>query len=224
MLDQTGLQQRLLAAAQPICCQPRRSSWRRHSRAVYHSAVYRQSFSSAIPAHELPRPRQPIILLASACMPHPCLALKHGQTAPPFAQQHLTLSGAEICGVKGRGTSSFRGPTSLRSAAGPPQEPPEDNAPPAQRGRRRHLAAVLFLACEGLPSYYVMHACAFTCIHNASGNSMVRPCAFVMHSCTFCRIYVDSSAFRSDTFVYIHGHSCAFNTLCIRVHSERAHS
>ena len=54
----------------------------------------------------------------------------HGsQRAPPFAQQHLTLSGAEICGVKGRGTSSFRGPTSLRSAAGPPQEPPEDNAP-----------------------------------------------------------------------------------------------
>ena len=37
-----------------------------------------------------------------------------------------------MCGVKGRGTSSFRGPTSLRSAAGPPQEPPEDNAPPAQ--------------------------------------------------------------------------------------------
>ena len=30
------------------------------------SAVYRQSFSSAIPAHELPRPRQPIILLASS--------------------------------------------------------------------------------------------------------------------------------------------------------------
>ena len=57
--------------------------------------------------------------------------------------------------MKGRGTSSFRGPTSLRSAAGPPQEPPEDNAPPAQRGRRRHLAAVLFLACEGRPSYFV---------------------------------------------------------------------
>ena len=64
VLDQTGLQQRLLAAAQPICCQPHESSWRRHWRPVYsNSAVYRQSSSSAIPADELPRP--PIILLAS---------------------------------------------------------------------------------------------------------------------------------------------------------------
>ena len=57
---------------------------RRHSRAVYHSAVYRQSFSSAMPA-----PRQ------SSCLPRPaCHA--HELARPPrpplIVKQHLILS------------------------------------------------------------------------------------------------------------------------------------
>ena len=122
------------------------SSWRRHSLPIVRYTA-NHSLPPSLPtpiiffrhlsAHELPLRANHFACLAMPATPMPCFEARP-YWPPPFAQQHLTLSGAEICGVKGRGTSSFRGPTSLRSAAGPPQEPPEDNAPPAQRGHRRH--------------------------------------------------------------------------------------
>ena len=80
------------------------------------------------------------------CSPSPCTlpghSLGHIRVHEPPCQQKVTTLDppfcgtqlAEICGVKGRGTSSFRGPTSLSSAAGPPQEPPEDKRPPGAEG------------------------------------------------------------------------------------------
>ena len=63
-----------------------------------------------------------------------------GRDGPPFCAARPYSSGAEICGVKGRGTSSFRGLTSLRSLrAGPPCR--RTNASPAQRAPRREKKA-----------------------------------------------------------------------------------